>query len=103
MRRGKSTLLSVCVHYRISNYILYSGLTLVKAPHLARSYYHLFPLPAFTETLCEMLVCDYGVVFLTLVVMFYSLSALTYVCMCAYDCVSFSAQAGAYVLAVRVP
>jgi len=25
------------------------GLTLVSAPHLARSYHHLFPLPAFTE------------------------------------------------------
>ena len=26
------------------------GLTLVLAPHLARSYHHLFPLPMFTET-----------------------------------------------------
>ncbi|XP_071109139.1 general transcription factor IIH subunit 2-like [Haliotis cracherodii] len=26
------------------------GLTLVSAPHLARSYHHLFPLPAFKET-----------------------------------------------------
>lgn len=25
------------------------GLTLVSAPHLARSYHHLFPLPVFTE------------------------------------------------------
>ena len=25
------------------------GLTLVSAPHLARSYHHLFPLPAFDE------------------------------------------------------
>ena len=25
------------------------GLTLVSAPHLARSYHHLFPLPPFTE------------------------------------------------------
>ncbi|CAI8057955.1 General transcription factor IIH subunit 2 [Geodia barretti] len=33
------------------------GLTLVKAPHLARSYYHLFPLPAFTETLLERSIC----------------------------------------------
>ena len=32
---------------------VFAGLTLVKAPHLARSYYHLFPLPAFTESTCE--------------------------------------------------
>ena len=34
-------------------YMHCAGLTLVKAPHLARSYYHLFPLPAFIETACE--------------------------------------------------
>ena len=28
----------------------FTGLTLVSAPHLARSYQHLFPLPQFTET-----------------------------------------------------
>ncbi len=27
------------------------GLTLVSAPHLARSYHHLFPLPPFEEVL----------------------------------------------------
>ena len=27
------------------------GLTLVSAPHLARSYHHLFPLPAFNEVI----------------------------------------------------
>jgi len=29
---------------------MFPGLTLVSAPHLARSYQHLFPLPQFTET-----------------------------------------------------
>lgn len=30
-------------------FVILSGLTLVSAPHLARSYQHLFPLPAFEE------------------------------------------------------
>ena len=29
------------------------GLTLVLAPHLARSYHHLFPLPMFNEIILE--------------------------------------------------
>lgn len=29
------------------------GLTLVSAPHLARSYHHLFPLPVFTEIMAK--------------------------------------------------
>ena len=35
-------------YYNIS--AVFAGLTLVSAPHLARSYQHLFPLPQFTET-----------------------------------------------------
>ena len=29
--------------------VLITGLTLVSAPHLARSYHHLFPLPIFID------------------------------------------------------
>lgn len=36
-----------CCFYKSSLFLL--GLTLVSAPHLARSYHHLFPLDAFRE------------------------------------------------------
>lgn len=35
------------------------GLTLVSAPHLARSYHHLFPLPVFTEIPVKECIVDY--------------------------------------------
>jgi hypothetical protein len=35
------------------------GLTLVSAPHLARSYHHLFPLPAFKEVIFSCCACAF--------------------------------------------
>lgn len=39
-------------------YIFFSGLTLVSAPHLARSYHHLFPPEPFRELLTADIMTD---------------------------------------------